>query len=42
MFRRAIGPRHLALISRGSGAVLFLSGAALLATTAVKYLEHFL
>jgi threonine/homoserine/homoserine lactone efflux protein len=42
MFRRAIGPRHLALISRGSGAVLFLSGAALLATTAVKYLEQFL
>ncbi len=40
MFRRSIGPRQLAWISRGSGAILFLSGAALLATTVVKQLAH--
>ncbi|HEY1260512.1 MAG TPA: LysE family transporter [Stellaceae bacterium] len=36
-FRRSIGPRHLAWISRGSGAILFLSGAALLITAAIEY-----
>jgi threonine/homoserine/homoserine lactone efflux protein len=40
MFRRAIGPRQMAWISRVSGAVLFLSGAVLLATTVVKLLAH--
>ena len=40
MFRRAIGPRHLGWISRGSGAVLFLSGAALVATSVMKQLAH--
>lgn len=40
MFRRSIEPRQLAWISRGSGAVLSLSGAALLATTAIKYFAH--
>jgi threonine/homoserine/homoserine lactone efflux protein len=38
MFRGVIGARQLDWISRGSGAILFLSGAALLATTAVRYL----
>jgi threonine/homoserine/homoserine lactone efflux protein len=42
LYRRAIGPRHLALISRGSGLVLFLSGGALLGTTVVEYLAHLL
>jgi threonine/homoserine/homoserine lactone efflux protein len=42
MFRRAIGSRQLAWISRGSGAILFLSGAALLATTVVKQLVNLL
>jgi threonine/homoserine/homoserine lactone efflux protein len=37
-FRRSIGTQHLAWISRGSGAILFLSGAALLIIAAVKYL----
>lgn len=37
-FRRSIGPCHLRWISRGSGAVLFLSGAALLIAAAI---EHF-
>ncbi len=41
-YRRAIGPRHLALISRFSGAVLFLSGGALLATTVVQHLVRLL
>ena len=40
LFRRAIGPRQLAWISRGSGAVLFVSGAALLAITVVRYLAR--
>ncbi len=31
LFRRSIEPRHLAWINRGSGAILLLSGAALLA-----------
>ncbi len=42
MFRRAIGPRQLAWISRGSGSILFLSGAALLATSVVKHLARLL
>jgi threonine/homoserine/homoserine lactone efflux protein len=37
--RHSIEPRHLAWISRGSGAILFLSGAALLATPIVSYLR---
>lgn len=37
IFRRAIEPRHLAWISRGSGLVLFLSGAALLLSIVVKH-----
>jgi threonine/homoserine/homoserine lactone efflux protein len=42
MFRRSIGTRHLAWISRGSGGILFLSGAALLGTTMVKLLAYLL
>ncbi len=38
VFRRSIEPRHLAWISRGSGAILFASGAALLVTTVLKHL----
>jgi threonine/homoserine/homoserine lactone efflux protein len=41
VFRHAIGPRHLGWISRSSGAILFLSGAALLATSVIKQLAHF-
>ena len=37
--RHSIEPRHLAWISRGSGAILFFSGAALLATLIVSYLR---
>jgi threonine/homoserine/homoserine lactone efflux protein len=37
-FRRSIGPRHLAWISRGSGAVLLFSGAALLGMVVVEHL----
>jgi threonine/homoserine/homoserine lactone efflux protein len=37
--RHSIERRHLACISRGSGAILFLSGAALLATPIVSYLR---
>jgi len=37
--RYRVEPRHLAWISRGSGAILFLSGAALLATLIVNYLR---
>jgi threonine/homoserine/homoserine lactone efflux protein len=40
MFRRSIGPRQLAWISRGSGIILFASGAALLAATVLKHLAH--
>jgi threonine/homoserine/homoserine lactone efflux protein len=40
MFRRSIGARHLAWISRSSGVILFLSGAALLAAAVVKELGH--
>jgi threonine/homoserine/homoserine lactone efflux protein len=39
-FRRSIGQHHLAWISRGSGIILFLCGAALLATSVVKKLVH--
>ena len=42
MFRRSIEPRQLSWISRGSGAILFLSGAALIATTAIKQLVRLL
>jgi threonine/homoserine/homoserine lactone efflux protein len=42
MFRRAIGPHQLEWISRGSGAILFASGGALLATTAVQSLAYWL
>jgi len=38
-FRRLIGPRHLGWISRGSGAILFFSGVALLITLIVDYLR---
>jgi threonine/homoserine/homoserine lactone efflux protein len=38
LFRRAIEPRHLAWISRGSGVILFATGAALLATVVVEHL----
>jgi threonine/homoserine/homoserine lactone efflux protein len=38
VFRRSIEPRHLAWISRGSGTVLFASGAALIATAVLKHL----
>jgi threonine/homoserine/homoserine lactone efflux protein len=41
IFRRRIRPHHLAWISRGSGAILFLSGAALLATSVIPHLAHF-
>jgi threonine/homoserine/homoserine lactone efflux protein len=40
MFRRAIGPRQLGWISRSSGVILFLSGAALLATSIIKELAY--
>jgi threonine/homoserine/homoserine lactone efflux protein len=42
VFRSSIGARHLDWISRGSGAILFLSGAALIATVAVKQLARLL
>ena len=38
-FRHSIEPRHFAWISRGSGAILFLSGAALLTTLIINYLR---
>jgi threonine/homoserine/homoserine lactone efflux protein len=38
MFRRSIGPRHLAWVSRGSGVILFAIGVALLVTVVVKHL----
>ncbi len=38
MFRRSIEPRHLVWVSRGSGMILFLTGAALLATIVVEHL----
>ena len=37
--RHSIEPRHLGWISRGSGAILFLSGAALLTTLIINYLR---
>jgi threonine/homoserine/homoserine lactone efflux protein len=37
--RHSIEPRHLAWISRVSGAILFLSGAALLTTLIINYLR---
>jgi threonine/homoserine/homoserine lactone efflux protein len=37
--RHSIEPRHLGWISRGSGAILFFSGAALLATLIIDYLR---
>ena len=37
-FRGSIGARHLAWISRGSGAILFASGAALFITTVLRRL----
>jgi threonine/homoserine/homoserine lactone efflux protein len=40
MFRRSIGSRQMLWISRGSGAILFMSGAALLVTSAVSLLTH--
>ena len=42
LFRRSIEPRQLSWISRGSGAILFLSGAALVATTVIKQLAPLL
>ena len=39
MFRRSIEPRHVAWVSRGSGLILFLTGAALLATIVVEHLR---
>lgn len=39
LFRRSIGPRQLAWIGRGSGAILFLSGAALVVTTVLQRLS---
>jgi threonine/homoserine/homoserine lactone efflux protein len=41
MFRGAIGARQLGWISRGSGMILFLSGAGLLAFSVVKQLAPF-
>ncbi len=38
LFRRAIEPRHLAWISRGSGVILFGTGAALLVTVVLNHL----
>ncbi|HEY3909776.1 MAG TPA: LysE family transporter [Stellaceae bacterium] len=38
LFRRSIEPRHLAWVSRGSGLILFLTGAALLASIVVDHL----
>jgi threonine/homoserine/homoserine lactone efflux protein len=38
-FRHSIEPRHFAWINRGSGAILFLSGAALLITLIINYLR---
>ena len=38
-FRHSIEPQHFAWISRGSGAILFLSGAALITTLIVNYLR---
>jgi len=38
MFRRSIEPRHLAWVSRGSGVILFLTGAALLGSIALERL----
>ena len=40
MFRGAIEPRQLGWISRGSGIILFLSGAGLLAVTVVTEFIH--
>jgi hypothetical protein len=37
--RHSIERRHLGWISRGSGAILFFSGAALLATLIAGYLR---
>jgi threonine/homoserine/homoserine lactone efflux protein len=37
--RHSIEPRHLAWISRGSGAILFFSGVALLTTLIINYLR---
>lgn len=42
LFRRSIGPRQMVWISRGSGFILFLSGAVLLAATVVKIVAHLL
>lgn len=42
MFRRAIEPRQLSWISRASGAILFVSGVALIATTAINQLTKLL
>lgn len=39
LFRRSIGPSQLAWIGRGSGAILFLSGAALVVTTVLQRLS---
>ena len=39
MFRRSIEPRHLTWVSRGSGVILFATGAALLATIVVEHLS---
>lgn len=39
-FRRWIRTQHLTWISRGSGAILFLSGAALLATPVIRHLTR--
>ena len=40
LFRRRIGARQLVWISRGSGFILFASGAALLGTTVIKNLAY--
>jgi threonine/homoserine/homoserine lactone efflux protein len=42
MFRRSIGSRQMLWISRGSGAILFMSGAALLVATMVRVLARLL
>jgi threonine/homoserine/homoserine lactone efflux protein len=39
LFRRSIEPRHLAWISRGSGGILFLTGAALLVMVVAEHLS---
>jgi threonine/homoserine/homoserine lactone efflux protein len=38
VFRRQVEPRHLAWVSRGSGVLLFLTGAALLASIVIRRL----